>query len=640
MSSSEEDTPSSSVSPPVSSSTKGHVYSPEHRRYNRREYSRSSRGLPSLASTAATQRLIYVISAIVLTLFFLGNVAIHTSLVAVQEGQNQRALLKTFGWKEEFRIIQQQAAGALRKVGDAVQGRRRKNGEGARTVSPAAVDDDELTLEKGGGKSAEEKNLTAKKLKAAKKRLAAMKKLAGKKTSPEHNESNKKSYLDPAEVPRDNRSFFPSVADENFESIVHPADPTLRVDVPHFWSPDPKTERWHPAGSLLTRTEAETAFGQRSPWGDPTIFVAIASYRDWQCRYTVESIYGRAAYPERIRVGVVDQTAEGDDVCSTPIRPCEEDPNQALCKFSDRIDVAHIAADLAIGPVFARHVGHRLYRGEYFAMQVDAHVTFVQDWDVDLIGQWKATGNEMAVLSTYLTDVQGSIEETTGRSLRKTRPIMCNTDFEGGQNKYLRHKSQPEGMPGIHGSPQLEPYWAAGFSFSRGHFVTNVKYDQHLPMIFQGEEISITVRGWTNGYDFYAFERSPCFHMYAVGANAEKRHKVKLFWENGSKYNHAERPAMRRLLGIIGMKPELKETEYDTQDMDIYGLGTHRTKEQFYQIIGIDVVHKVTEQHLCRFVDSGRMHNMFTPKMRKDGMGIDYEGVDFHFIDPQKRQHF
>lgn len=59
-------------------------------------------------------------------------------------------------------------------------------------------------------------------------------------------------------------------------------------------------------------------------------------------------------------------------------------------------------------------------------MQIDAHVTFVQDWDVNIINQFESTHNEMAVLSTYLTDIVGSIDEN-GRSKRDTRPIMCNT---------------------------------------------------------------------------------------------------------------------------------------------------------------------------------------------------------------------
>lgn len=55
-------------------------------------------------------------------------------------------------------------------------------------------------------------------------------------------------------------------------------------------------------------------------------------------------------------------------------------------------------------------------------------------------------------------------------------------------------------------------------------------------MIFQGEEMSIGIRGFTVGYDYYAPERSVCFHHYATGKNAATRNKVKHFWENGDRY--------------------------------------------------------------------------------------------------------
>jgi hypothetical protein len=48
--------------------------------------------------------------------------------------------------------------------------------------------------------------------------------------------------------------------------------------------------------------------------------------------------------------------------------------------------------------------------------------------------------------------------------------------------------------------------------------------------------MSIGIRGFTIGYDYYAPERSVCFHHYAVGANAKKRNKVKHFWENSNRY--------------------------------------------------------------------------------------------------------
>jgi Glycosyltransferase (GlcNAc) len=338
---------------------------------------------------------------------------------------------------------------------------------------------------------------------------------------------------------------------ENFENLIHPGDKETIMSVPKFWSKpihNNKLMTYETAMRIGTCSTPDAVNFPQHPYqrGDAcpvhnrTIFVAIASYRDFQCRYTVESAFMRASNPDRIRVAIVDQIVDGEDVvCNAPIYPCSEKPEQALCKYKDRVDVYEMEAELSIGPVFARHLGHRMYRGEYYSTQSDAHVTFTQNWDDDIISQVQSTGDEMAVLSTYLTDVQGSISPD-GKSLRNTRPIMCNTYYEGGpQGKHLRHGSQPEREPTIKDQPMLQPWyvfywtlarlviiimrsrgfvsfkhrvpslsthyvsffasvgfslvsrWAAGYSFSRGHFLVNVRYDPWQPMIFQGEEMSI-----------------------------------------------------------------------------------------------------------------------------------------------------
>jgi len=443
-----------------------------------------------------------------------------------------------------------------------------------------------------------------------------------------------------------------SIRDEdgNFDDVVHPGhkakgNPDVIMSVPKMWIDNPVSVHQHKLmsrelamkiGSCATPdTSGNHARGDSCPISERTIYVAIASYRDYQCRDTVTSIFERAKFPERVRVGVTDQIVEGEDgPCDAPYRPCKEDPEQMLCKYKSQLDVYQVDAPLAIGPVFARHLGHRMYRGEYYYMQSDAHVTFTRNWDEDIISQQEATKNEMAVLSTYLSDVVGNIDKN-GKSLINTRPIMCNTDYESGQkNKYLRHGSQPEAVPTIRGTPQLEPYWAAGYSFSRGHFVVNVPYDFHQPMIFQGEEMSIGIRGFTIGYDFYAPERSVCFHHYAEGANKKARNKVPHYWEHTNIYAGAGTKAMYRLLGVVHMNPEIDRTEWDHTEESKYGLGGVRTPEKFYSTFGIDVVHKRTEQHLCRFVETGIMHKKFTSFLRKDGMGIDYDKINYKFKDP------
>lgn len=237
---------------------------------------------------------------------------------------------------------------------------------------------------------------------------------------------------------------------EHYESIVHPAsmiansnnnrkktqETMVYMNVPRFWEP----KQFATAGGirqhlgqygerLITPQEAAdvgsyVAASDGSSDRLETIYVAIASYRDWQCSATVENVFFRAKYPERIRVGVVDQIDEGDAKCGQPAMPCDADPDQILCQYSGQIDVFEMDATLAVGPTYARHLGHRMYRGEYFAMQCDAHVQFVQDWDADIVEQWKSAKNEMAVLTAYLSDVQGAIDPSTGERLHKSRPIM------------------------------------------------------------------------------------------------------------------------------------------------------------------------------------------------------------------------
>lgn len=359
----------------------------------------------------------------------------------------------------------------------------------------------------------------------------------------------------------------------------------------------------------------------------------------FESRYTVESIFKRAKFPERVRVAVVDQIVESvDDSCGEAPEECSMNPNQGSCIYLNQIDVLQIDASLSVGPMFARHIAHRLYRGEYYVMQIDAHVTFVQDWDTDIVGQFTSVKNEMAVLTTYLSDIEGSIDEE-GKSLRKSRPIMCNTDFEEDEGgMHLRHTREPETENYVDIS-QLQPYWAAGFSFARGHFVVQVPYDPYTPMVFQGEEISMGVRAFTYGYDLYTPERSVCFHHYSRKDDG-KRANVKLFWENSNKYKGLASRGMKRLLGIIHSNPEIAPLEWDHTEEDGYGLGKVRTPEQFYSIFGINIREKKVERHLCKyFVIRGNMHRKFHDKrLRGDGMGIDYGGVVFKYVNPLKEE--
>lgn len=395
---------------------------------------------------------------------------------------------------------------------------------------------------------------------------------------------------------------------EKLEGVPFPApmelDTRTQLSVPALWKP--------PA-------EMDIDSDMHTLNGHPSIFLMIASYRDFQCPETITSALNRAMHPGRVVVGVVTQNEEGDPPCDVPDKPCSEDATQAMCRHKSRIHVYKMPLAKAEGPIYARHVGHRMYRGEAFILQVDAHVTFVNNWDDSLIKQWNSTENDYAVISTYLTDIQDSIDDK-GRSKRTTRPIMCTSDFMS-HNKppYMHQGAQPEEVPRVRGEPMLHAWWAAGMSFSRGHFVVRVPYDCCAPGVFMGEEISMGVRAWTHGYDLYAPQASVFFHEYAV--HSPRRASKRFLHGGGHTSQSVTTRSLNRLTALIKMNPEI--TDYDDSYAAQYGLGTARPVELFYKIFLIDTESKKSTP-LCLFVTSGVMHKAFKPHLRADRKGIDF----------------
>ena len=115
---------------------------------------------------------------------------------------------------------------------------------------------------------------------------------------------------------------------------------------------------------LITKEEA-LSIGSFDSQGRETIYASVASYRDPECAGTVADLFERAEYPQRIRVAIVEQrlSSQQDSVCTTPPVDCATDPRQALCLYAHLIDYFQMDARLGVGPVFARHLAHRHYRG-------------------------------------------------------------------------------------------------------------------------------------------------------------------------------------------------------------------------------------------------------------------------------------
>ena len=72
--------------------------------------------------------------------------------------------------------------------------------------------------------------------------------------------------------------------------------------------------------------------------------------------------------------------------------------------------------------------------------------------------------------------------------------------------------------------PQPQGWAAAGFLFARGEILAEVPFDPYLDYVFDGEEITYSIRMWTHGWDIFSPNENILYHYYG-------RKKAKRFWE-------------------------------------------------------------------------------------------------------------
>ncbi|KAG9401885.1 hypothetical protein AC1031_007592 [Aphanomyces cochlioides] len=301
-------------------------------------------------------------------------------------------------------------------------------------------------------------------------------------------------------------------------------------------------------------------------------FVAISSYRDGvRCGYAVWTAFARAANPERIFLGIVDQTQEDDPKCLDEYcrRAKESWPNDD-CKYKDHIKIDALNAKNSKGPAVARSRQAAMMEDQEFCMSIDAHTQFVYDWDKYIVEDFKRTENEMAVLTTYplsyyhlgpnftLPTVQSRHLCMYGkRELPGDIPILWPTFITNSER------------------PQLQAFWGGGMSFSKCHAERRAPIDGHLTWVFMGEEY----RAWLS-----------TVHNY-TGDNTGTKPD---FFENAK--NNDARP-LEELKGYNRLRSALKfpfQGEMDGSEMEKYYGGSVRTLEQyleFSKVSNVDPVH-------------------------------------------------
>mmetsp|Transcript_25056 Transcript_25056/g.52877 ORF Transcript_25056/g.52877 Transcript_25056/m.52877 type:complete len:198 (-) Transcript_25056:91-684(-) len=183
-----------------------------------------------------------------------------------------------------------------------------------------------------------------------------------------------------------------------------------------------------------------------------------------------------------------------------------------------------------MGPSMARYYASKLWGGENYFAQIDAHLRFATDWDAKYVAELRATSNyPRSLLSTYppgfgqirfvpkhmninvsaITDATPVIESPGCR--------LCKCTTPRGEAHPIAHIQQGRNYDGNETRPTQVPFLGAGLVVAHADFLRDVPYDPYLPWTFMGEELLLSMRAWTHGWNIYAPRKNLVVHHYRTG---------------------------------------------------------------------------------------------------------------------------
>jgi len=228
-----------------------------------------------------------------------------------------------------------------------------------------------------------------------------------------------------------------------------------------------------------------------------------------------------------------------------------------------------------------------LYNGEEYYLQIDSHCKFIKNWDkhlIKMIQDLKKEGIPKPVLSHYTPTFESYNEEGAGQSIT----TICESWFTDQNLISLKGAGWVE--PGR--LPKPNAYIAAGMFFCEAKFLEELPFDPELDFLFIGEELLLSVRFFTHGWDIFTPNKNTIYHLYT------REHEPK-YWENRGLNADQASQKVRYLLGLDTDKSKL--TERQVYSLQFYGLGSQRSLEDYYEYSGIDIKKKQILKNMCNW---------------------------------------
>ena len=293
------------------------------------------------------------------------------------------------------------------------------------------------------------------------------------------------------------------------------------------------------------------------------ICVLVSSYRDPECVPTLKNLFGQARFADRIRIAVMSQEENHDRL----ILP------QDLSSRRKQILIKRCKASMSRGACWARHQCQSLLQGESFALQIDSHMRFEDGWDILLLCSWLQCKDPQALLTSY----PASYSPEGGQETGIFYGLAAKQFDSDGILLFCGKPRHDDNSPSRPSRPQEGAFISANFLFGPATYVRDVPYDPNL--YFFGEEVSLSARLWTSGYNIYHPNRAILYH----------------FWDRSQRATHfSDHPAWReldtlskaRVRSLLGVG--LHGDEAVVNSLQEYGLGTVRSLQEYERWSGVN----------------------------------------------------
>ena len=296
-----------------------------------------------------------------------------------------------------------------------------------------------------------------------------------------------------------------------------------------------------------------------------TIFIHLPAYRDPELVPTIKDALKNAKYPKRIHFGICRQ-----------YHPDDKFDDLTEFKGDKRFNIYECLYTEAKGLPWARAVINEQLMGKQdYILQLDSHHRFAQDWDMTLIemhNQREKQGYK-PILAAYLP-LYTPFNDPEGRSMEPwQQQFAC---FYPHGTIFIRPSL-------LHGwkdmtEPPFSRFLSGHFCFARTEWAREVKHDPDI--YFSGEEINLTVRSYTHGYDMFHPHKLVVWH-----STMREERSGMLKWDDDAKLGvdwwnrqNIARAKIRQLFRV----------EDNGYDLTGYDLGTARTIEDYETYAGVN----------------------------------------------------